>query len=146
MSKIQVIDQVSTDVIRFADPKEKYDGDDIYQNHFIRKIKIVENDYYDLDVGFEVEKGKSYFLVVVFYDTGDSFSRRENLVCFQDLFIDLKKAEALQSIIRKDAQNEKQTNVKYQNENGTWIPLLTSTWKGYFEHFRDCEIIAVDAI
>ena len=74
------------------------------------------------DVDYPVQVGDNLFLVVVRYDTGDTFGHNENEFCFIGVYKTKKELEKVNKSI-KDGSHEK-----------------SYIWTGYFENYRDTEI------
>lgn len=102
-TKIEVEADIHGYVTRHGDREDRWDRDDTAQDVSITGIKIVdEKGYGDLEVNYVVDPNKEYYLVLVNYDTGDSFGRDEGQVCYVDLFESKEKAQALVDAIYND--------------------------------------------
>lgn len=93
----------------------------------------------------EAEPGDDIHVVYVSYDTGDSFGReydrREHLWAFTDK----KKAMQLAETIYEDAKQNPDYDYKNRPLNFEGAPINTNTWKGYFEHFNNADIVTLTA-
>jgi len=147
MSKVKVIDDVRSEVTREA-TRDEWDGDDICEHHSISGIELVPDNgrYRDLEVSFKVEEGETYYLVAVYYDTGDSFHREENRVSFIDLFKTYSKAKEAKKVIDEHSGGDDGVDTGsgkwtfgYKNEAGSDVEGHAD-WVGYFEHFRECVV------
>lgn len=90
---------------------------------------------------FDVEEGDIVYLVIVSYDTGNSFGRETNKHVLVDIFKTEGKAY---DVSRKISQKPicKNFSFSYHNENGELVKIYTP-WVGYFEKFRYAEVIGV---
>jgi len=133
-----------TDVTRHADPDERWDGDDLAHSQDIHGYSIVDKDVYGetFPMYVEPDKNKTYWMVYVNYNTGDSFHHETGCICFVDVFEDANDAEYLAKILDKDAEkkdhNFKPVQVKFPN--GMVKDVCTSTWKGYFESLQGVHV------
>lgn len=165
MSYVKVIDVVHVSVTREGDPNERWDGDDTYESHHIKGIKVVdEGSYYDFVAAFDVDPSKTYYLLYTIYSTGNSFSHEEGKIQFVDLFETLEKAQ-------KNLKRIEEHNKTYKKLNDRWarpskeeqrelnklkktfdewsVRLVTESgreydfhvpWHGYFERLTTVEI------
>jgi hypothetical protein len=148
-SSIRVIDHTYGEITRHA-TRDEWDRDDTYTSHNIEGIKLVdENDYSDLTVPFKVEPDKTYYLLSVIYDTGDSFGRDEGRIEFIELYIDLDLAKKNQAAIEdhnkkyRDSYYDDETpRLIIENQVGTKIDYYPS-WYGYFERLSEVRINSV---
>ena len=149
-SDITVIDDTYEEVTRSA-TEDQWDRDDTNTTHHISGIKLVgKNDYTDLTVPFKVEPGKTYYLLSVIYDTGDSFGRDEGRIEFIELYTDLELAKKNQAVIedhnkkyRKVYHYDRKTpKLVMENQVGTEIDYYP-TWYGYFERLS---YVSVDSV
>lgn len=91
----------------------------------------------------EVEIGDDIHVVYVSYNTGDSFGQaygcREHLWAFSDKRAAYQLAERLE----KDAADK--PDYDFDNKPLTFkdVPISTNTWKGYFEHFNEADVVTV---
>lgn len=165
-SKIKVIDNSYT----YQTVSGETDNDSPYcyrgetnTEHDIQGIKKTSgSEYFDLEVPFDVEFGKSYFLVYVIYSTGDSFGNDYGRIEFIDLFQKEKLANSLKKKIEQHYNEYVESNlysyvggrtvkrakaphhtIKYTNNEGKEIDLYTGPWIGYFERLQDvyCELV-----
>lgn len=74
------------------------------------------------EVDFPVEVGNLLFLVVVRYDTGDSFGYNENDFCFIGVYKEKEEAQKVRESI-EDGSHE-----------------LSYKWTGHFEKYRNTEV------
>lgn len=149
MSNVIVIDRVRCIETSEVDPDDSWSRASTEEEHDIRGIKLSEGGYGDIDVPFTVESNKSYYLVAVYYNTGDSFGHDENKVCFIDLFSTEEKAkDAVKRIEENNESYNKWTDKKsgalvIKREDDADLKLYTS-WQGYFESMNTCEIHVVE--
>lgn len=88
------------------------------------------------------------YVVVVNYDTGDSFSQTPNQCCLVDAFSDYELAKALVNAIHENYLESKDKyrdirRVTYTNDFGEQQVCYTGTWTGYFERMNYVEVAAV---
>lgn len=141
LTKIRIINDSFTSVTRESDPDDKWDRDDTCQSHNIKGFEIVDADRkygYDFEVPFKIDPEKEYYLVAVYYDTGDSFGRDENVIDMIDLYDDINIATEVKRRIL-DNDNKGSYSVTILNPQGKEYQISTS-WVGYFEHLNDVEI------
>jgi hypothetical protein len=90
--KIEVVDNIYTDTFdEPTDPDDEYARASTYETHDIQGIKLSK--YGDIEIDFEPKYDVTYFLVIVNYDTGDSFGRDNGRVSYVDLFKNEKLAD-----------------------------------------------------
>lgn len=139
---IKIIAEETKTILRYADPNEEWDNDDTNIDTYIHGIQKVDaNGYSDLTIPFDVEPGRTYYLVYANYDTGDSFGQYGGQVCYIDLFKRYSLAKKLMKLLQEDASipldvsnwTNSTNNLSYTREDGSKIDCYTGTWKGYFE-------------
>lgn len=135
ITTIKVLDVVNVEVTRPWNGEE-WSGEDTQESHYIQGIKIVDG-WGDLDIPFCPKPDETYYLVVVNYDTGDSFSRHEGKICFVDLFRDAKKAKDL---VFKINSSKDICSIEYEHDDGTILKCSTGNWTGYFEKVNSVHI------
>jgi hypothetical protein len=137
---ITIIKESHQTITRHSDPDEKWDGNDTETDTEIKGFQAGTT-YFDFVVKKPVKD--TYYLVCVYYDTGDSFHRDDNVMEMVSLVESHADAMAIKNAIDKDDKNEKKEfntlKVKLPVA-GTIEDVHTSTWKGYFEHYRCCEV------
>lgn len=148
LTYIKVIKEVNYYTIQEPDPNDSWDRGESGENHYIRGIQIVsEKDYHDLVVNFPIQKNETYFLVLVNYNTGNSFGRTNGKVEFIDLFKTEGKARQLAEKIAEDQRHKNDQDYNhsfsYSREDGTTAQCGTYTWTGYFERFNYSEVETV---
>ena len=169
MTKILVKDEARTVVTRAGDPEDCWDGDDTSTDHYIRRIEIVgKKDYYDLQVAFDIDPTRPYYLVYAIYSTGDSFHHEEGRIEYVGLYEDLSVAHENANRIRQHNETYRQLNDRWyhssqqmskeklkkleKNFEPYMIRLVTETgqeydvhvpWNGYFERLT---YVAVESV
>ena len=83
----------------------------------------------------ETKSGDILYFVWVSYDTGDSLVCETDAMCDIGLYKSKDQAERIKSAIEKDSKKKDTSTVIVDDEK-----ISTSTWKGYFEKFNDCNI------
>jgi hypothetical protein len=95
-------------------------------------------------VPFELEKGRTYYLVWADYSTGDSFGYDDNMVEFIDLFINKSLAE--KAVVALSEEREEYTPESYSRtylrEGLTYITTHVP-WVGSFERLNSINITEV---
>ena len=148
MPKFKVIDEVRSWVTDPADADDSWSRDSTDQSHDIRGIELVdEKGWGDMEVKFDIEPGKTYYLLSVIYDTGDTFGRDGGQIEFIDLYEDHALAEKNAKTIAEHARSpgdyfKKHDSLKITTNLGTEYQLSPS-WVGYFESFDEARVSAV---
>lgn len=146
-SKIKIWNNGREEVTRYRS-KQRWDGDDTYGHHNISGYEVMkptEKSYFDLQLDYDVNESIPQYLVCVFYNTGDSFHKSENLVSYVDMFQTLDKAKELKKIIlqhyeqNNDCNNPDYYSFTYLTEGGSKIKH-SAEWKGYFESLNEVRI------
>lgn len=149
MTKLCVNCQSYTEVVRERDYNDRWSGEDTVSNHDIDSIYVSkEENYYDLNVGFDVEEGSTYYLLYGLYSTGDSFNHDSGRLQYVDLYQTEEMAEANKKIL------ENHYNVKGSEDDYTAKLLLDDgreypfhvPWKGYFERLENLVIEPVKVV
>lgn len=126
--------------------------DNRHGNWTFSGICLVEDEkkYADLETEFDVEFSKIYFLLLVIYNTGDSFSHEEAAgVDFVELYRDVEAAEKMALEIRRhdDAcsrwTDEKEYDLEITLDNGNRMKYNSAPWLGYFESIHDIRLVPV---
>lgn len=150
MPMIDILHDRYTYITRERNPDDEWDNDDTAADWTIRGIRVVDRGG-DFEVPFEIEKGKTYFLVMADYDTGDSFGRYCNYLEFIDLFQTAEAAEAALKALGKPLTGkpgqsdwEYKYSREYVRDNGETVKVYIP-WEGYFESLNDLYIIDVEA-
>jgi len=141
LTKIRIINDSRIYVTRESDPDNEWDRDDTSRSHNIEGFEIVESDSrygYDFEVPFKIDPEKEYYLVAVYYDTGNSFGRDDNEIDMIDLYNDVDIATEVKRRIL-DNDNKNSYSVTILNPLGKEYQISTS-WVGYFEHLNDVEV------
>jgi hypothetical protein len=136
------------EIIRERDPEDEWDNDDTCHNYsFYGELKLTDiKDYWqrwDFILTEKPKEGDLFFLVNVYYDTGDSFHRENNVLCMIGLYKDVKDAQAVKEAIEKDMKENKDSfdcveielPVEKRKES-----IGINSWKGYFESFKYADI------
>ena len=150
MSKysIYIIHESHREVTREADSSDRWDADDTYTNHVFKGYSIYhekEAPSWDFFVDKnDIDKSQPLYLVVAFYDTGDSFHKAENecvtLALLRNYGDAKRLKEKLEQNMKTDPDNFDPIIVEYPVSKKTET-IGTSTWKGYFETLRSFDII-----
>lgn len=85
----------------------------------------------------EPKRGEDIFVVGVSYSSGDSFGHGSGYHELLWAFTDGDLAFKLQDLLEKD--NEKNPDYNFKDGNYVFFEgtkVITSTWKGYFEHLE----------
>lgn len=85
----------------------------------------------------EPKTGDVLLLVIVDYDSGDSFGREYGRQMVLWAFTDLERAGRLARLIESNSK-EKETTGKFDG-----VDIYTGDWKGYFERYNYCTIETV---
>lgn len=110
-----------------------------YSYHGITVVKDGYNDVSLFPDEVEPQFGDDVYVVYVSYDTGDSFGHEDGVREHLWAFTDKDRANRFCSAITNDAEKNPDYNYKGNPFNFEGVPVNTNTWKGYFEHFRDCD-------
>lgn len=154
MAKIRFNTLHTKEVTRKRDPEDVWDQNDISHDYSINGFQIVENDnlisqYYDLEIPFEPESNKTYYLLYVRYSTGDTFHHEDGCIEYMDLYFTMQDAE---ENAKKIQESSKKTNECFKNPDYWSVTLtdavgnvhkMSAPWKGYFEHLESVEIEAI---
>lgn len=136
MHEIRVIIDVKTHVTRAGNPDDRWDGDDL--SHEWRVVGYTTNlSRWGENAHVRRVDGPVY-VVIVDYDTGDSFSHDEHKTCFIDAFTDINVARELAERITKAGA----TTIEYVNDAGKTVSCYCGTWHGYFERLNRVDVIA----
>lgn len=137
VSYVNITDEVDTWVTVESDGQMYGQGECTAQSHTITGLQLAEGKYGDIGVPFKVVEGETYYLLWASYNTGDSFSHQEGLVCFIDLFQSKEVAE----------ENAKRCTAKLE-EYSVCIKLddgreykMHAPWEGYFESLNFIEVL-----
>ena len=140
LTNIRIIHDCYTEVTREGDPEDRWDRDSTTQSHYIRGFEVVkENSYGDFKVPFEIDPEKEYYLLAVYYDTGDSFGNDGNRIDMIDLYDDIELAMESKRRILDENKDENGYSVAILNPLGVEY-RISASWKGYFESLNDVEI------
>lgn len=151
VARIEVLADSWTDVTRERDSYDEWSADDTDTSWDINGIKVLDGKegYADLDIDFEPKPGDSYYLVLVTYHSGDSFSNHDNAcVEYIDLYRDLDSAERIRNeILRHDESNSRWSDDKpfklvLTLDNGKEIEY-PAPWHGYFNGLGDVRVVMV---
>ena len=151
MAHVKIVDDVSYSSDPYPDDYDYEDRwarrPDDYEDHSIKGVSVVEDGkYYDLEVGFEVERGEEYFLLYGVYSTGSSFSHTEGKIEFVDLYTDRDVAEENAKRLRKHYdEGGSGFSCKLLHESGKEYDFCTP-WKGYFESLSYLEVEPVHVV
>ncbi len=164
MADVVVVDDAHTYTTRAA-TEDQWDCDDTHTDHNIRGIKEAVM-YSDLTVGFELEEGRTYYLIYALYSTGCSFCHETGRIEFIGLYEDEKVAsENLRRLEqhhkddqaldrwsdtsakekRKIAKRHNPVSVELITEKGQEY-LLHVPWHGYFENLEGVDIQPVTLV
>lgn len=146
--KVYVPHSDYSEITRERDSEDEWDADDIYHTHsFEGELKLTDINsrwcQWDFILTEKPKDGDLFFLVNVYYDTGDSFHRENNVLCMVGLYKDAKDAQTVQEAIEKDMKNNKDSfnhlEIKLPVEKRI-ESVGVSSWKGYFESFKYADI------
>ena len=142
-------------IIRNSDPDNEWDRDDIaYDIKAVGLYRMGETDFMfngALIVNFEIEEGKSYFLVSGTYSTGDSFHVESGRKQWIDLYRSedeaIKAADAIYKIGTKMAETARSHGInewtaQYPGPLGV-IKSFNPEWLGYFERLESVDVTEV---
>lgn len=147
--KLKIARTSYCEVTRERDSEDVWDADDTYCDHCFTGFAYITDKYWDFVINKnDFDKNATYYLVVVFYDTGDSFHRDENNAELVYLAKTREDANIIKNAI--DSHAGKNSNLDHYGgstalsitlpPNNSTITISASSWTGYFEHFRSCEI------
>jgi len=144
MTNISIVTDYEKRITRRADRNDAYDRDDTATDHTIMGFEVVGDDSYkDFSVSFNPVPDRDYYLLMVIYDTGDSFGRDAGQLSLIDLYENQEMAADAAKAIRAHANNDDYDfNLKLIAENGVERSLYTP-WKGYFESIQSIEVRAI---
>lgn len=150
MAEIKVLADSWTTVTAEEDPDDQYSGEDTDTDWTFNGIKLAsKTEYPDLTTDFKPKTGKTYYLVLVTYDSDDSFSHNGNAcVEYVDLYRDIDKATATRDeIIRHNNANNKWTDEKPYNlvltlDNGKDLEY-PAPWLDYFSDLGEVRLVTV---
>lgn len=123
--------------------RERYESDEsdrgeIRFEYTFNGLDIVDGkSWYDLVVDFDVKVGDTLYMVVAFYDTGDSFGREYNEM--MDIAV-YKTASMAYTAERHLTINHAVDPVTIFLENGNEM-TVGKPWQGYFERLDRFEVI-----
>lgn len=149
---------------RHYDPDEGYDHQYSYEYHGIKIIP--DKSYFDVIVQFEPVRGRNYYLLVVDYNTGDSYNSESNCHRIIELFDNketaniarkyiLEEIKPTQHQILKLCEDRKITDVKnipgiYSsfsiNANGELCIISNADWTGHCESLNEIKIIELKLV
>jgi len=134
------------------DPTDEWDRASTHTDHSIQGFRVgSEDDYGDLTVPFEPEKGVDYYLLYVVYSTGDSFGSDSGAGIE---YIGLYSADELELAKENERRIEAHNR---QREGAGQLQLIMNhgrnveygvhvPWKGYFEHLDYTRIESVQRL
>lgn len=141
LTYLKVVDDCRTHETKINDYSYDYQ-----KNHLIQGVTVISStEYFDIVVNFPIEINTTYYLLVVDYNTGDSYSNSENEFEFVDLFKTKSTAEEMAKIIIDDDNSINNTDLLLACENGE-IYQMCRAWCGYNENLNDVKIIPVTVI
>ncbi len=142
-TRIKVEVNSYTEVTREADPDDAWGADDTATSNYFTGIKITHGGIYDLLIPYPIVKGKTYYLVVATYSTGDSFSHHTGRYEIIDMYSSAERAEIAKRSIEDDYRaNPDEYSVTFINCKGAPQKIHCS-WKGYFESLESVEVTSV---
>jgi len=135
------------DVIRHAKCSQ-WDADDVSYNTTVKGIRVAgSKQHHEFTVPFEPVPGVTYYLVVVTYNTGDSFHREDGCTEFVSMWTTSAGADrAAQAILehyRTFRENKVSYSYKIELEGAREPAELFATWCGYFERMTSVEVVPV---
>ena len=147
---IKIVRSDSEEVSRERNPEDKWDRNDIYHQHIIEGFEVIDNPA-NADFVLTENPLGNWYLVCVFYSTGNSFHHEENCLSLISFVKDIEDANAITEAIDLDY---KRYHENHQEHNYKPLQVLlpktnrieniyTGTWKGYFERltFTDTKSI-----
>ncbi len=164
MTKIRINNDQYTTVTRKGNSDDEWDRDDTCTSNSIKGFTVTgDNEYYDLEVPFDIERGVAYFLVIAIYDTGDSFSRTDGQIVYIDMYKSYDKAYRCVDALDKHHQQQVEI-MGYRNRGKKKVPRdykeysctiqdetdkeyqFSVPWHGYFESLSsyNIELVTMD--
>ena len=142
MALIRLDDRSRTTIIRSADPDKQWDGDDTSTDVCIGDTFTVvkRNQYYDLTVAGNPEAGEIFYLLIVIYSTGDSFSHHSGHVEYVGLYRDENTAW---ENLRRINDNANPLMLLDETEDGIEEYQIHPPWIGYFESIENVDVCQV---
>ena len=142
--KVQVPNDYTEEITRERDPNDEWDNDDTRRDYSFTGTLLPATGYWDFILTEEPKNGSLFYLVCVYYDTGDSFHRCANVMVMIGLYKAMEDAMTVKSAIEADSTNKDDDCSRNIN---VVLPMSkkkefinTRTWKGYFDRFSHVEI------
>lgn len=137
-------------VTKESDPNDKWDGDDLKFEYDIHGYEVVKSKDYMWDFVVDEVPTGDWFLVCVYYSTGDSFHHEDHKLSMASFVKNEEDAHTIAKAIREDYDSYKKSDsfdikplqVKLLVANKT-EEIYTGQWKGYFEHVEYIEVISI---
>lgn len=144
MNHVYVEDMVHCWVTEEGDPDDSWSRDSTNECHDIRGIRLRSwlNACDSVPTAVEPERGRDYYLLVVYYDTGDSFGRDEGKVEFFELYESRELADENARRLNEGAQKG-ESSVTLKSPSGEEYQQSTLCWTGYFETYNGAEVRVV---
>lgn len=162
---VQVLHSKESSVTRERNSDDQWDQNDLRHDYSYHGLKeLSSKSYYDLIVPFKLVKNKTYYLLIVSYNTGDSFHREEDCEAMIELFEDkataekaiaymtgkivptqhqlLKLCESRQLDI-KDGKISEFSSFSIDSK-GDLCVIYNGTWTGYFESLNHFDIVELE--
>lgn len=156
MQGVRIINHSYSEVTQEADPHDEWSADSTRRYNDIRGFELAPDkarSYRDLEIKFNIDENKEYYLLCVSYSTGDSFSNHDGQLDYIELYEDKAMADAAMNAIELDYKiYKKKSNTGSadysvtikNNENNTF--KISCSWKGYFESMESVDVIPVKLI
>lgn len=156
-TRIKIIDESYSDMTESPYYDEEHGGEDTYETHDIMGFEVAgEKSYFDLTIGFEPEKGMTYYLLYTLRTGDDSFNHRSGIITFVDLFQDQDIAVENERRIEEHNQliaDLDSGKIKHSKKIDTTLYLIlekdgtdykySPSWCGYFERLEGIVVMPV---
>lgn len=141
--KVKINISTITSITRERDSNDEWERDSTHQYHTINGMSLVEDgECFDFILDKKPRISDRFYLVSVYYDTGDSFGRDENRISMVALLDNEEDASALAEKIQKNSKSSSFSSVVFEYKSKK-MEIGVSEWKGYFEKFLYCEILPI---
>ncbi len=129
---IKIDAHYSEHVTREAVPGDEWDADDTDETCVIEGAHVVpeQNTFDFVHVGPIKDP---MYLVVVRYQTGDSFSTHTGRTAFAALVSNKTDADTVRQAIRDKSIADRSEKFRVRLQNGKKVDIYPSQWTGYFE-------------
>lgn len=142
MTQIRVVYDSYRYVTREENPDDSWSRDNTDADYTIRAVSESGN-YFDLVADFELDASRSYHLLYMIYDTGDSFGTDGGQIEFIMLYQDLNVAHTnRQRLVDHYESPGDSHTVALVSDSGEECQIGVP-YMGYFETLRDVEVKTV---